>query len=160
MESHQPQTSSSPTTDWPGDKPTPLVRGTPHYLTLFGLLGATGSMALLALVAEPDDRGFGTHEQLGLPPCRLKQWTDIPCPGCGVTTSVTLAVQGRPLDSFQTQPFGLLTAFGLPLLTVWALRQHWRGEDVYRRIESRYGKWVKLVAALMGVAWVYKLIAG
>jgi len=148
--------------EWPGDQPVPesLERGAPHYLTLGGLLGGSGTLVLLATIAEPDPRGYGTHEQLGLSPCRLKQWTDVPCPGCGVTTATTLALQGRPVDSFLVQPFGLLTAIGLPLLTLWAVLGHLRGADVYRTIETRKGRWVKVLLALLGMAWIYKIVAG
>jgi len=145
---------------WPGDEAAPQARGGSHYLVLYGVLGATASIGILALVAVPDPRGFGTHEQLGLAPCRMKQWTGVPCPGCGVTTSVTLAAQGHPLQSFLVQPFGLFTAIALPLFSIWAIRGHLRGIDLYRTIEERRGPWVKSVLALMAVAWIYKIIAG
>jgi len=160
VDTSDPNTSTPSEVDWPGDERTAHKRGVPHYLVLSGFLGATATMGLLAVVAKPDARGYGTHEQLGLSPCRLKQWTDIPCPGCGVTTSVTLAVQGRPLESFLVQPFGLITAISLPLLSIWAVLGHFRGVDVYRTIETRKGRWVKIAAGLMAVAWAYKLIAG
>lgn len=117
-------------------------------------------MVLLAYLVEPDERGYGTHEQLGLAPCLLKEWTNIPCPGCGVTTSVTLAVQGHPVQAFLTQPFGLVTVLALPLLTIWAVMRHVQGVDIYRRIELRKGRWVRAGLGLMAVCWVYKLIAG
>lgn len=114
-------------------------------------------MVLLAVVAQPDERGYGTHEQLGLAPCRMMQWTGVPCPGCGVTTSVTLAAQGHPLESLAVQPFGLLTAISLPLLALWALAVHLRGGDLYGRLSARGGRAAKAALALMGLAWVYKL---
>ena len=124
---------------------------------LFGVLGATASLPLLALLTEPDPRGFGTHEQLGLAPCRMMQWTDIPCPGCGVTTSVVLTTQGQPVEAFLSQPFGVLCVLALPLLSVWALVGHFRGQDLYRNIEERRGPWVRVTWLLLLAAWIYKI---
>jgi hypothetical protein len=143
--------------DWPIEPPRPPVRGVPHTLILLGFWGATATMVLLALIAKPDSRGFGTHEQLGLSPCRMMQWTGVPCPGCGVTTSVTLAAQGHPLEALAVQPFGLLTALALPLLALWALAVHLRGGDLYERLSARRGRALKGSLVLMGLAWVYKL---
>jgi len=64
---------------------------------------------------RPDARGFGTHEQLGLEPCRFQAVTHIPCPGCGLTTSFAAMAHGHPLDAFAAHPMGpalfLLTVF-------------------------------------------------
>lgn len=143
---------------WPGDETTLRTRGGSHFLVLLGSLGATGTIGVLALVAEPDSRGFGTHEQLGLPPCRMMEWTGVPCPGCGVTTSVTLAAQGEPVQAFLVQPFGVLTVIALPLLSIWAVLGHLRGADLYSTIEQRKGVWIKATLLLMGLAWIYKIV--
>jgi len=145
--------------DWPAAEPEPGGRGLTHWLILLGFLGATLIMILLAVVIEPDPRGYGTHEALGLTPCRLMQWTGVPCPGCGITTSVAHATRGEIWRSLVVQPFGLLTAIALPLLSIWALLVHFRGGDLYATIAYRRGSWIKWTLVLMGVAWVYKLIA-
>ncbi|HIG11797.1 MAG: DUF2752 domain-containing protein [bacterium] len=147
--------------NWPAqsvDSDAQAARGTPHWVILLGLWGAVATMVLLALVAAPDERGFGTHEQLGLAPCRLMQWSGVPCPGCGVTTALTLAVQGHPSQAFFVQPFGLLCAFGLPFLALWAIRVHRRGADLYEVISRQRACWVKSILVLMGAAWIYKLV--
>ena len=144
--------------EWPLEPAEARDRGLPHYLILLGFWGATATMLLLALIAQPDPRGFGTHEQLGLSPCRMIQWTGVPCPGCGVTTSLTLAAQGRPLESLAVQPFGFLTAIALPLLALWALVVHRRGGDLYERVAARRGLAPKSALVLMGLAWAYKLV--
>jgi hypothetical protein len=53
-----------------------------------GLLGL-GILVLLVVAGrlEPDPRGFGTHEQLGLTPCSFYRWTGRLCPTCGATTA-------------------------------------------------------------------------
>lgn len=66
----------------------------------------------LAASLEPDPRGYGTHQRLGLPECSLRQWLGIPCPSCGGTTTFALFVRGRWASAVQVN----LAAFGL---AVW-----------------------------------------
>ena len=71
----------------------------------------------LLLMLEPDPRGIGTHEQLGMAPCGWAQGPNgVPCPTCGVTTAACNVVHLHLVDAFVTQPFGaILTLLGLLL---------------------------------------------
>jgi len=122
------------------------------------LLLATLAIVLLAFLTEPDPRGFGTHEQLGLAPCGMFAVTGVPCPGCGVTTAVVLAARGRVVASALTQPLGLLLALGVPLLTLWALWMNARGVDCYRQLERHRSRWVRLGLLLALCAWGFKVV--
>ena len=55
------------------------------------MLAVLGSLGLTLLVTarnlEPDPRGFGTHEQLGLTPCYFQELTGHVCLLCGGTTA-------------------------------------------------------------------------
>ena len=116
-------------------------------------------LGTLALVLEPDPRGHGTHEQLGLPACRARDWLGVPCPGCGVTTAVVHLGQGHPLRSFVTQPFGFLVGAGAMLLFLWVLWTHHRGRDAWLILVTRVpDRWVRVVmmAALFG--WIWRII--
>lgn len=114
---------------------------------------------VLGFIVHPDARGFGTHEQLGLPSCKLMDWTGVPCPGCGVTTSVAFAARGHVIESLRTQPFGLVMALTILVLPLWALVAHFSGQDLYRSIQSRRaGKIGIALAVLLGLAWIYKLV--
>ncbi|MEW4488301.1 DUF2752 domain-containing protein [Thalassoglobus sp. JC818] len=53
----------------------------------------------LAASVEPDPRGFGTHQQFGLPPCTIRTLFGVNCPSCGGTTSVANFVRGRWITS-------------------------------------------------------------
>jgi hypothetical protein len=116
-------------------------------------------LAAFALWVAPDARGYGTHEKLGLPPCGLMEWFHVPCPGCGVTTSVALAARGRILDSARNQPFGLFVALAIPAAAIWALAGHLRGRDLYRDVTSiRLGAWTWWLAGAIAAAWAYKIV--
>jgi hypothetical protein len=64
----------------------------------------------LALSLEPDPRGFGTHQRLGLPPCTFIAMFEIPCPSCGMTTSFANFVRGRFVEAARANLAGLLLA--------------------------------------------------
>ncbi len=121
-------------------------------------------LVLAALVAaglllEPDPRGVGTHERLGLLPCLPMELWGFPCPGCGITTSVTLAAHGRLLASARNQPFGFLVAVVLAGFVLWAPLAHFRGGDLWRELSAvRLGRWAPVVAAFFVLSWLYKVV--
>lgn len=78
-------------------------------LAVFGLAGWL----------EPDPRGFGTHQQLGLPGCSFRMLTGISCPHCGMTTSFAWLVRGDLPASIRANPGGILLAGGMSAVLVW-----------------------------------------
>src|SRR5438105_1225691 len=66
----------------------------------------------------PDAGGMGTHTQLGLAPCQWLARTGIPCPSCGMTTSLAWFVRGHLLESLYVQPMGAVLA-ALACCCVW-----------------------------------------
>jgi len=81
---------------------------------------------LLAAILNPyDEHGrplsHGTHRQLGLPPCLMKQVTGIACPSCGMTTSFSLLMHGDASAAWQANWAGVIAAvLGLGA-TLWML---------------------------------------
>jgi hypothetical protein len=69
---------------------------------------ATWPVVALSFWLRPDARGFGTHQQLGLPPCSFEAVTRVPCPGCGLTTSFTNAAHLHVVDAFRAHLMGPL----------------------------------------------------
>lgn len=125
---------------------------------LVSALAAPLGLVLLALTLHPDPRGFGTHEQLGFQPCLPIRLWNLPCPGCGVTTAVTLALQGHPLRSLVIQPFGLVTIAVVLAFAVFAVRTHRRGGDLFRELAQL--PWWRLgpvLVVLLLASWGYKL---
>jgi len=115
-------------------------------------------VAVLGIWVDPDPRGFGTHEQLGLAPCRTLDVIGIPCPGCGVTTSVSLLWHGELWASFSNQPFGFLLGLFVPLAALGAVVRHFRGRDLYTDVLAvRWGKCFIGLASVMVLAWIYKI---
>jgi hypothetical protein len=136
----------------------PFGRTWEHWILLGGGLGGLAVLAILGLFVDPDPRGFGTHERLGLPACKPMLWWNVPCPGCGVTTSVALAAHGRFWASIRNQPFGFIVALALPAFAAWCLWHALRGRDLNNAVHDvRIGRWGLVLGGVMIVAWIYKL---
>ncbi|MEO8268664.1 MAG: DUF2752 domain-containing protein [Aureliella sp.] len=94
----------------------------PAFLILRrGLLGSA-LVALLALLLtarylEPAERGYGTHQQLGLPACMSRTMWGVSCPACGMTTSWALATRCNWGAAAEANAGGfLLAVIGLALV--------------------------------------------
>lgn len=87
-------------------------RLTPLSRVAFG--GAAVACALLLGMGAwltPEPSGTGTHTSLGMQPCQFLARTHLPCPSCGMTTSVTYLTHGNLAASLWIQPMG--TVIGL-----------------------------------------------
>ncbi|MGD9721669.1 MAG: DUF2752 domain-containing protein [Pirellulales bacterium] len=123
-------------------------------------LGLLGTL-VLASQLRPDARGWGTHQQLGLPPCTLFVVAGVRCPACGMTTSWSYATRGQMAAALRTHVGGTLLAVAAALIGVAAL------------VVAASGKWllrlpgetaiivviVLAVAAMLG-EWIVRLAAG
>jgi len=110
----------------PHDPPMPWSHTllTRAFWLVAGLVGwaVVGAAAWL----QPDARGFGTHQQLGLPPCMFEAYTHVPCPGCGLTTSFAHMAHGHLLQAFGAHlmgPFLFLLTLGVAVASPWAVRR-------------------------------------
>ena len=93
-----------------GDAPLRLDLSTEEraFHTIVALLIA--GVFVVAFLLEPDPRGHGTHEKLGLRPCSFATYLKAPCPFCGMTTSFTYYAKGDMFDALKVQPAGALIA--------------------------------------------------
>jgi len=126
-----------------------------QYLVVIGLAAA---LLLIARLLRPSADGVGTHRQLGLPPCAFLHFTGIPCPSCGLTTSVAHAARFHFYQSLTTQPFGLVVFISAVLsipLSIYFIRRRvpW---SKFNRL--RGGNLViQLTIVLFILSWLYKI---
>ena len=122
---------------------------------------AAGSLVILALAAllEPDARGYGTHTQLGLPPCGLRALTGALCPGCGLTTAFAHAVRGEWLMAANANPLGLVlflvVCASIPVGITAAVRD-WSVDAVIERAGAH--RWALGVAGCAIAVWAFRLV--
>lgn len=94
---------------------------------LVGVASVLSALLLIAANLTPNPKGFGTHQQLGLPPCSFLTWTGIRCPTCGMTTSWSHLLRGEILLSFKKNcggaMFGIL-AIALVPACIWGAVQN------------------------------------
>ena len=96
----------------------------------------------------------GSHQTLGLPPCRFKEWTKLPCPSCGMTTSFALLVRGDVLNSMKANWVGTGLAVFCALLIPWCLVSTLRGKLLWvRRVDGVLAFLVGLFTVLMLARW-------
>ena len=127
------------------------------------IVSAAGLLLLLVVAAlvEPDRRGFGTHQQFGLPPCSVRVLFGIRCPTCGMTTAWACLVRGQVTDAFRANVGGAVLGMLAVVAVGWFLLCAWRG---------RWVGWVPnnvvvasgavVIALITIVDWIIRLIAG
>jgi hypothetical protein len=121
---------------------------------------ASGVVLTIARVLSPSPDGFGTHRQLGLPPCFFHQFTGIPCPTCGMTTSFAHTVRFHFYEAFITQPFGMLACVLMALMIPISFVLMRRRMPWMKLLTARGSNAVMYVLlALFVIAWVYKIWA-
>jgi hypothetical protein len=88
----------------------------------FALLGVA-AFAAAAWIDPYDAAGrplsHGTHRQLGLPPCILNIATGLPCPACGMTTSISLLAHGDPAEAWGVNWAGAIIGLLGAATTLW-----------------------------------------
>ncbi|MBI2343916.1 MAG: DUF2752 domain-containing protein [Deltaproteobacteria bacterium] len=89
----------------------------PHLIVLLLILG----IGIVGHQLTPAAGRLGTHEQLGLPLCLFHRALGIPCPSCGLTTSLATLLQGDWQNAWAIHPFGPLLALCLATIGCAAL---------------------------------------
>lgn len=109
---------------------SPPVRLRPAVrLTLIGAATVGLALVITARRLEPDPRGYGTHEQLGLTPCFFHQWTGHVCPACGTTTAWAHMLRGELRQAASANLGGTLlcvfTLIAVPWLLATGIAGRW-----------------------------------
>lgn len=122
-----------------------------------------GAVILLATAGglEPDPRGFGTHEQLGLAPCGFARVTGWRCPTCGMTTAWSHAARGNVRSALAASGGGTVL-FGLTIIAApWAIASAIAGRWLGGRptvpvLLAISGAWLTVTA----LDWARRLVIG
>lgn len=121
------------------------------------LLGGFASARML----EPDPRGFGTHQRLGLPPCTFRLLFGIPCFSCGMTTSFAHFTRGHLARAAESNAGGAVLALACAAQIPWCWWSAVRGRlvGVSQPTKSLLG----LVIVVVGVSvgdWLLRIFGG
>lgn len=133
----------------------------PMRLLLGGVTIVLISLLATAACLRPVEQGFGTHQQLGLPPCSAVQWFGRRCPSCGMTTAWAHLLAGSPLRACRANAGGALTGVCALLAAPWALFSAARGR--WWLGCPGEGVWIifsVLVASVTLIDWCCRLVVG
>ena len=113
----------------------------------------------LAYWLHPRAAGYGTHQDLKLPPCAFLSQTGYPCPSCGLTTSFAALAHGQIGKSLLAHPCGIVLFAGVVALGLAGLAELVTGRDAVRLL--RPGAWWAMVVGigLLG-GWAFKIAHG
>jgi len=82
---------------------------------------------LLSASLDPDPRGYGTHQRLGLPPCSFQILFGINCPSCGSTTCFAHFVRGQWVSAVQSNSAAFILALVCAAMIPWSWYSVWNG---------------------------------
>ena len=109
---------------------------------------------LLAAITPPHGFGFSI--------CWIKAATGLPCPGCGLTRSISCALRGMVVESWQYHPFGFLILGIFVCAAAMSLMPDFR-KKLASQIDSRPklfgGIYAAFVAAFVGFGIARALLA-
>ena len=136
-----------------------VLIGPVRRLLLLGLGLSVAVVFVMALVLKPDPRGFGTHQQLGLPDCRFRFWTGLNCPHCGLTTSFCHLVRGQLSASFRANSSGIVLAVLLLAIMFWCLAVSCYGRWLLTDDPSKWFIRILLVFVILnGLLWLIRML--
>lgn len=107
----------------------------------------------------PSETGYGTHTQLGLLPCVMKEFLGMPCPSCGMTTSFAWTMDGNLGRALVANPAGPPAVLLVILGIVWCGIAVVTGQIVFGRAAILV--WSGLISAeglVLTVVWLAKLL--
>lgn len=117
------------------------------------------TMLIIGYRLQPNPSGMGTHHALGLQPCQFLLRTGLPCPTCGMTTSVTHLAHGNVLASLWVQPMGTLVGLAATLAFWIGLYIAITGRPALRLMQRVPTGYYVLLPMFLGIAaWGWKIV--
>lgn len=121
-------------------------------------LAAVAGFAV-AFRLEPDPRGYGTHQRLGLPPCTIRAAFGIPCPSCGMTTSFSNITKGRWREAAKANLAGLLLSLFCAVLIPWCWLSAFYGRLCWVRRPAKLAAFILFfVCGVATIEWMVRLL--
>ncbi|MFT7618681.1 MAG: hypothetical protein ACI97A_002328 [Planctomycetota bacterium] len=113
-----------------------------------------------AFQVEPDERGFGSHEQLGMEPCAYLEMHGHPCPSCGMTTSFAHTVRFQIPSALAANPAGTIMCLICLVLPGILVHSMLTGQPVARLFIGKWrGYWIFYAVGILGASWTYKILS-
>jgi hypothetical protein len=110
-----------------------------------------------AVRLQPDPRGVGTHEQIGMASCGFLRETGRPCITCGMTTSFVHMVRLQVPSAFDASPAGMLLFLLMLATPPWLVHSMVTRRPALRFLATRWGRWgLALLVAAIFVSWWWK----
>ena len=122
-------------------------------------------MVIIALfitlfVLEPSASGIGTHRQLVPVPCLFHLALGIPCPSCGLTTSLSFLMHGEWKAALRAHPLGLVAFLAMMLIFLASLYGVILNRSWWRVTEKRWFQNIILCGiGFYLTAWIIKMIS-
>lgn len=153
-----PMTSGAPGAAVPAaaSRPADWMQRSPRLASL-GVLAACAAALGIGRLVHPSPAGYGTHQQLFMPPCFFRLTTGLPCPFCGTTTGFAHILRGEFAEAFACNPIALPVFALLVLVVVMSLYgivtgRPWVPGWVYS------ARTVRIVFVIVLIVWVYNLV--
>src|SRR5262245_15727636 len=109
---------------------------------------------LLAVVSPPQGSGFLT--------CWFREATTLPCPGCGLTRSLSCALRGMLVESWQYHPMGLFILALFTFTAAQSLLPRWFRDQLARQMQAQaavvHRLYLAFVIAFVAVGGVRALV--
>lgn len=131
-----------------------------QFRLLLVVAAGAGLMLLwTARALEPDARGYGTHEQLGLTPCYFQELTGHVCAMCGGTTAWSHLVRGQILQAAQANLgamlLGLVVVLVAPGLLFVAAYGRWPWQQpTLKTLLILASAW----SVVVGLDWIRRIV--
>jgi hypothetical protein len=139
----------------PAFVPSSIARDASSRHLAARLACSAGAFALVALLPGATDAlASATGSR-----CLMLAWLGIPCPGCGITTSLRALGAGNVVASLQANPAGVVVAAVLLGQGVLAATGLWRQSGPALDIHRWLGRLDRVLAGGLGVAWIARIAA-
>ena len=115
-------------------------------------------VTIIALLLTPDPKGYGTHQQLGLPACTFYYLTGWVCPSCGLTTSFSHMVHLQWKQAFSAHVFGPFLYLSFAVLAFFSMLEAC-GKKTFLRSTTYVKKsfWIYLIVGIFFLTWILRL---